>query len=698
MRKYSQIVKWKWISILCLLMFAVFLSTSGNRIPVSAATKKTAAKTASKRKAKKKVPSLNASSKTIMKLNTGLLTTYDEYVKYPMNSYTLRIKNKPKNATYQWKTSDSDVAALVYNKKKGTCRVNAKSGGNSIVTCTMKTKEGKKSVFSCSIKVKNPATSIKIVSEDTEINNMECDLASDREYQFLANVKSKYTSDKIYWSVLDNNIAEVDDFGFVTPKTEGRTVLTAVAAPEGYDPEIDRYDVIIYAIVINVIEPMERVTNVSVMTTGTVVIQFSAEIEEGSLFDSNNDLMGVSLSAMSGASGMGKLSADLTPDHMQLYLVPENAPRGKYKLKIADLTAMNGKRVERYTDTIEIENDSVSVTGANFVSISRTSQQIITAVFDKTLIKPGTMTVSNSKLTKKDVTGKVGSDPSTVLYTLTPEMQELSGVISVELNGYASDGDSTKEGEENVWIIDVDFTFRTQEQIEEDTSSQPLPAPSNITQATDDNSKIYVLFQNRLDEESARVVSNYSISDGPVITDTEVVANTDQGAMVGLTIKENSIREIKEYEITVSGVKGYNDSYLPMETYKESIKLNDNTPAFYQRSEFVRVASSSQIILTFSENIDLGSSAEYFDIQASWTGKNETGVTVNNTITIIEYEVKVSGSDNRVVIDIAPQTELPIGTKITVAPINFGDKSGTYLVDEGGNVVEFTSAEIQVSY
>jgi hypothetical protein len=672
---------------------------------VAEAAKKTTTKTtkkATKKKTTKKQdpPVLNTNSKTILKINSGLITTYEDYVKYPMNSYTLKVQNKPEKATYRWKTSNSDVVSLVYNKSKGTCRLNAKEGGSCIITCTVKTKKGKKCVLSCSVKVKYPATDVEVVTEDTTITSMECDLALDREYQFIANVKSKYTSDLVYWSIDDTEVADVDASGFVTPRAEGRTVLTAVAAPEGYDSESDNYDVIIYAIVINVIEPMEKVSNVDIMTTGQVVIQFSSEIERSSLFDMEDNLMGVSLSAMSGALGTGKLSAYLTDDGLQLYLVPETSPQGKYKLKITGLTAKNGYLVEDYEEVLTIKNETVSTTGANFVSISRTSQTVVTAVFDKTIIKPGTMTISNSKLAKTEVAGKVGSDSATVQYTLTAEMQELSGNQSVTLFGYAASGDSSEEGKENQWIVEMNFDYKD-ESVEEplDTSTLPLPEPSNVVQAADTNSTVYIMFQNRIDEDSARVVSNYEFSDGPVITEADVVTNTDQGAMIGLSMEESSIPEIKEYELTISNVEGYNDSYLPMEKYSTSIKLNDNTPAYYKGNEFVRGTGSYSLILTFSETIDFGSSAKYFNIQAGWTGKNEEdGATVYNTAAIIEYEATASGSDNRVVIEFYTDTELPVGAKITVSPITSGGKSGTYLIDEGGNVVEFTSAEIDVSY
>lgn len=751
MKKFIEKIRKKnriYTGIFCFLVLVALFGVLEQSQTVNAAVKKTVNTT--KKKAKKKVtkkvakkkaakvnkqPILNTNSKTIMKINSGLLTTYEDYITYPMNFYTLKVNNKPTKATYKWRSSNPNVASLTYNKKKGTCRVNAKAGGNTTITCIINAKGKKKYVRTCLIRVKNPASSIEIVSEDTTIEKMECDLALDRQYQFLANVKSKYTSDRIYWSISNDDIAAVDDNGFVTPKQEGRTVLTVVAAPAGYNPEIDKYDVVVYAIVLNVIEPMERVTNVSVMTTGEVVVQFSSAIEEGSLFEfssgddsstiavspeesknntstntttttntntttnssanTNKKMTGVSLKATSGAAGSGAVSGYLTPDCTQLYLVPEDRPNGKYKLKISGLVAKNGHLVEDYEDSVTIKNETVNVAGANFVSISRTSQIIVTAVFDKTLVRPGVMkayTSANNKASLVEISGKLGEDPSTVLYTLTPELQSLSGVLSVELNGYAASGDSAEQGEENVWIVDVDFTFSTKVETL-DTSNLPLPAPTNITQATDDNSKVYVIFQNHVDEESARTATNYRFNGGPQITEAEVVSNTDQGCMVGLTIKEGSIPEIKEYEIEVSNIKGFDKSYLAMEAYKQTITMNDNTPPTYKSNQYVK-GKPSKIILTFSERIDFGSDAKYFDLEATWTGKDENGNTAKKTAKIYEYEAKASGSDDRVTIEFTPQEELPIGTVIKVSPVA---GTGTYFVDEGGNKLELAPLEVQVS-
>lgn len=690
------------------LLFAMAFGTQGaqaasKKQAVQTASKKkkvSQKKAASKKKAETKPPKLNTNTKTIMKLNEGLLTTYEEYVKYPMNAYTLKVQNKPAGAVYSWKTSDEDIAALSYQKKKGTCRVNAKAGGSAVVTCVVKKKNGKKTMLTCNIKVKNPATEVKIVSEDTEINNMQCDLSIDREYQFLANVKSKYTSDRVYWSIQDTEVAKVDEAGYVIPKNEGRTVLTAVVAPEGYDPDTDKdYDAI-YAIVIDVVEPMEEVTNVTTMTTGEVIIQFSAPIAKGSLFDTTGALQNVSFGSTSGSGGTGKLTGYLSNDGLQLYLVSENAPHGNYKLKIADVMAQNGHFVKTYEDTITIENGMINTVGANFVSIERTSLMVITATFDKAIVRPGTLIVYDNKLAANEIRGTVAANSYKVQYTLTSEMVALTGSREIELFGYAASGDSSEEGEEKSWPMTFNFDFKVADEEKEvlDTSDQPLPGPSRITQATETNNIVYIMFENRVDEESARKKENYAIEGQPQITGVEVVENSDKGCMVALSIKESTIPEIGTYEFKISGIKGYDNSYLPMEAFVKKIQLNDNKPAAYKGNSFERTKDGGKITLEFTEDVDLGSSASYFNLVATWVGKDENGVTRNNQMTIYDYEVKASGSDNRVVITFYTDDPLIVGTKIQVEPINYGGLSGTYLVDKGGNVVQFGSAEVQVSY
>jgi len=692
---------------ICLLFVMAFgaqgAQAASKKQAVQTASKKkkiSQKKAASKKKAETKPPKLNTNTKTIMKLNEGLLTTYEEYVKYPMNAYTLKVQNKPAGAVYSWKTSDEDIAALSYQKKKGTCRVNAKAGGSAVVTCVVKKKNGKKTMLTCNIKVKNPATEVKIVSEDTEINNMQCDLSIDREYQFLANVKSKYTSDRVYWSIQDTEVAKVDEAGYVIPKNEGRTVLTAVVAPEGYDPDTDKdYDAI-YAIVIDVVEPMEKVTNVTTMTTGEVVIQFSAPIAKGSLFDTTGALQNVSFGSTSGSGGTGKLMGYLSNDGLQLYLVPENAPHGKYKLKIADVMAQNGHFVKTYEDTITIENSMINTVGANFVSIERTSLMVVTATFDKAIVRPGSLIVYDNTLAADEIKGTVAANSYKVQYTLTSEMVALKGNKEIELFGYAASGDSSEEGEEKSWPMTFNFDFKVADEEKEvlDTSDQPLPGPSRITQATETNNIVYIMFENRVDEESARKTENYAIEGQPQITGVEVVENSDKGCMVALSIKESTIPEIGTYEFKISGIKGYDNSYLPMDAFVKKIQLNDNKPAAYKGSSFERTKDGGKITLEFTEDVDLGSSASYFNLVAAWVGKDENGVTSNNQMTIYDYEVKASGSDNRVVITFYTDDPLIVGTKIQVQPINYGGLSGTYLVDKGGNVVQFGSAEVQVSY
>ena len=675
------------------------------------------------------------------------------------NSATLKIKNLKKSRKVTWKSSKPSVANVT---KKG--KITAKKTGTAVITA-----QTGKQTFKCKVTVIKKKTSPKSSSSSTtqnissnNTNNNNVTNISDSSNSNNSNTSNNtkvVNNNNTFDNSEDTNNSNTSDSSKDTDnnntlpdsvnsgdssvnQNQGAASLTPIhpfipsipstpSTPEEplelvnpsdaekpskpeepsepekpSEPEEPSVPEKPSDPVVDTVEPMEEVTNVTVMTTGQIIVQFSAEIEKGSVHDVSGNLTGVSLKAMAGAAETGSLDAYLTDDCTQLYIVPETAPNGKYKLKIEGLTAQNGHTVKDYEDTIVInnENEVVSSIDVNLVSISRISVTTVMAIFDKTIINPGTLTVSDSKITKTEVQGKVGPDPSTVLYTLTPEMQELlKGVVLVSLSGYVASGDNSEEEEENKWDVYMSFDYVDESKKEPlDTSDQPLPPPSNVTQATDTNSMIYVVFQNRVDSESAENAANYTFNDGPVITDAEIVKNSDKGALIALTVQECTIPEMKEYELTISNVKGYNNTYLPMEAYSISVKLNDNTPAYYTGSEFVRGGEKSdyayQIILEFSENIDFGSVAKYFNLEASWVGKDEKGNTVPLTSSITMYEASATGADNKITIGFDIEGELPVGAKINVAPINQGENSGTYLVDEGGNIVKFTSAEVQVSY
>lgn len=132
-----------------------------------------------------------------------------------------------------------------------------------------------------------------------------------------------------------------------------------------------------------------------------------------------------------------------------------------------------------------------------------------------------------------------------------------------------------------------------------DGSSTALPKPRAVVQSTDDPSVIFVTFGNKLDEESAQNVSNYSV-DGATVVSAVLTDNTTSGATVKLTLSPDSITETNKYTITISGIKGYHNSYTEMEPYTTFVYLRENTGPGSGTATYV---APDKIYITFNENI-----------------------------------------------------------------------------------------------
>ncbi|MDD3172261.1 MAG: hypothetical protein PHF63_01105 [Herbinix sp.] len=132
-------------------------------------------------------------------------------------------------------------------------------------------------------------------------------------------------------------------------------------------------------------------------------------------------------------------------------------------------------------------------------------------------------------------------------------------------------------------------------------TSAELPAPYMITQSTTDLNEIDLYFANKLDTVSAQTASNYTIT-GVTILKAELVSNSSDGAIVKLTVADNSIEVTVGRPITVTGVKGYNNSYTAITSYQTTIELKENKKPYYISTTF-DTTTKNGIKLLFSEQV-----------------------------------------------------------------------------------------------
>jgi hypothetical protein len=177
-------------------------------------------------------------------------------------------------------------------------------------------------------------------------------------------------------------------------------------------------------------------------------------------------------------------------------------------------------------------------------------------------------------------------------------------ILKLKLTGMSLIGNYTFTMEQG-FVSDNFNNLSTSRQITIGTSNgeaAELPPPY-IIQNPDNLSEITLEFLYMLDQASAESLSNYKIS-GLTILKAELTKNTiDSGATVVLTIANDSIVADVSWPITITGVKGYNNSFSEIISYKTNVVLKENKrPTIIGNPEFDKTTMSN-IKINFSEEI-----------------------------------------------------------------------------------------------
>lgn len=129
-----------------------------------------------------------------------------------------------------------------------------------------------------------------------------------------------------------------------------------------------------------------------------------------------------------------------------------------------------------------------------------------------------------------------------------------------------------------------------------------LPGPLTIVQSS--TNEIYITFADMLDEASATDVRNYYISGVEILYATLPMNNKSKGAMVVLTLADDSIDVTIDRKITINGVKNYSGTLAPISDYERIITLKENVkPYFVEPPVYRSNNGQGEIRLSFSEPI-----------------------------------------------------------------------------------------------
>jgi hypothetical protein len=217
---------------------------------------------------------------------------------------------------------------------------------------------------------------------------------------------------------------------------------------------------------------------------------------------------------------------------------------------------------------------------------------------------PLNATTSNSvKINLSTLTQTVGGVTSA--YTLVP------GAYNVQISsGIAKDSFANSSAQ-------ATSTFTV------GTSTANLPAPTSVVTKTNTPGVVQVTFANKVDAASAQNVSNYSI-EGATITGATLVTNSASGATVELSIAPGTMSFSGAHQVTIQNVKGYADSYAPMNTYSVVKQFTENVASTLVSSNGAQLVATNKIVLSFTKALVDASAGSDFDVY-------QNGVKVGST-------------------------------------------------------------------
>lgn len=280
-------------------------------------------------------------------------------------------------------------------------------------------------------------------------------------------------------------------------------------------------------------------------------------------------------------------SADRRTLSINLSSIPQIDQNKLLSVRFYNIKDLSGNIIESDPVTVTFKTNTVYQPQARIQKVERTDYYYLTVTFDKPIQSPGMVIINNVE----GIHGAVDAANNTkVNYKLSEAAAKLTGYQKVSI-GYWDAYNVDPNDKYSDTLQERYVSFNTNNLL-------PLPAPVSIAQDKDDNSIINVQFNNILDETSAEKVSNYLIP-GVTITTAELM-NSINSAVVKLRIQPGSIIATQNYQINISGVKGYNNTFKEMNLFQATITLKEN-----KAPELVSYAyyHPTSIMLVFSEAI-----------------------------------------------------------------------------------------------
>lgn len=541
--------------------------------------------------------------------------------------YQIQIYYKPKGGSYDWTSSNEDVATVDY---RGI--VTSVAPGTTTVRCKVKAPKRKTRTLSCKVTVRVPAKSIVISNKNLTKNNTHQIQVGDT-YDFNRKLSPKISSDKTYWKIKDTDIATVDSMGVVTAKKIGITKLTATAAKSR--SQISK-SIVNDAVILSVVARTAKVESIQLVDSKKITIAFSDPINKSTVIDLTTKLLKdtvrivVNNTKNVNSVEPGRLSATLSSDLKTLTIVPEYYFNGTYEVKVnAGVLTTTNVKVATYKKTVSLKD-----TGSpKLVQVRLDDSGVLCYIdFNEPMRKDGLQIISvkSGTATLGFATRSVLQNPNN--YQLSADRKtlklDLTGIdsadenraILVELSGMKDLAGNATNPETISITVKKDTTLKPQARLVSVERSGRYMLTATFTRAIKETGYAYLngeALQGVVDSEDTKKV-NYTLT-------------SMQSALTGWV------------EFMIGGWNAYyvsetDPSITQMQIHKLYFAMNENGPKLvtsHLETTYVNQAKIYQLILNYDKPVVLA---------GAFTGILNATVFSSKTSTISDLELNYTAS------------------------------------------------------
>lgn len=257
------------------------------------------------------------------------------------NTYTVALKDSKEVSKKSFSSSNPKVATV-----NGKGVVTPLTAGSTKITCTVTLTSGATQKLNCNITVKKrvAATSLTLNTIHDKMNAHIIKVGE--KYDFNGKLKPTTSTDGVYFTIADSEIASVTAGGVVTALKEGVTLLEARAglnkteASKATNKAVTRTYILVTPKIETTPTPTPTVTpqatGVTLISSKEIQIQFNTEIDKASVINSNGELVtgSVAITPGQGATAVSSLTAVLSSDMKLLNISTTGEFDGTYVVTV----------------------------------------------------------------------------------------------------------------------------------------------------------------------------------------------------------------------------------------------------------------------------------------------------------------------------------------------------------------------------